>query len=84
MDSARVVHVDSGPPPPRKGHRLLIMLVVAAFAAPLASGSAASVTGGSGDEGWAPYKAPVAKQKHDGRDCHRGEGRMHRRGTVEF
>jgi hypothetical protein len=81
MDSARIVEeTGSSGGRPRRRRRWLVAAAMATLAAPLASGSAIALSGGSGGSAAAPGTAgspqPVQQNtfqlRHDGRHpCHR-------------
>jgi hypothetical protein len=78
MDTARVVQEDHGPAPRRRRRpRWLLALVAASIAAPLTSGSAIALSGGTTA---APEQAkPYVQQHYGGRGhCHHGDGAMGR------
>jgi hypothetical protein len=76
MDTARVVHHDTGPPRRPGGRRRWILaLALAALAAPLASGSAIAVGGGSTSASSSPSPATVKQYKQS---LEQYTGRRHR------
>ena len=82
MDTARVVHHDTGSAPRPGGRRgFIVALALAAFAAPLASGSAIAITGdrdtssaGPSRPSWAaPSSESLQQGSHRGSHCHHPE-----------
>jgi hypothetical protein len=95
MDTARVVHHDTGPPRgPRRRRRWILAVALAGLAAPLTSGSAIALTGGTSGATSAaatPAAFPASQLRHyatgeksgtrHGRRCNRDKSGASMRGT---